>query len=68
MFSAGRLLVAVLGGIQAVQQRGRPTDDVIMCRAKSGDVRVLLNSCAHRGTQLCRSDSGDQLVLNPLRE
>jgi Rieske [2Fe-2S] domain len=43
-------------------------DDVIMCRAKSGDVRVLPNSCAHRGTQLCRSDDGDQLVLNPLRE
>ena len=43
-------------------------DDVIMCRAKSGDVRVLPNSCAHRGTQLCRSDGGDQLVLNPLRE
>ena len=38
-------------------------DEVIMCRAKDGDIRVLLNSCAHRGTQLCRSDSGSTTMF-----
>jgi len=33
-------------------------DEVIVCRSRGGAVRVLLNSCAHRGTQLCRADRG----------
>ncbi len=33
-------------------------DPVILVRSLSGELRVLLNSCAHRGTQLCRSDLG----------
>ena len=35
------------------------TDDVIVTRTRDGDVRVLLNSCAHRGTQLCRGTAGN---------
>ncbi|WNG87820.1 aromatic ring-hydroxylating dioxygenase subunit alpha [Mycobacterium sp. ITM-2016-00317] len=34
-------------------------DEVILCRGTTGVVNVLLNACAHRGTQLCRSDSGN---------
>jgi phenylpropionate dioxygenase-like ring-hydroxylating dioxygenase large terminal subunit len=38
-------------------------DEVIMCRTKRGDTRVLLNSRAHRGTQLCRTDSGSTTLF-----
>ena len=33
-------------------------DPVLLVRSHSGELRVLLNSCAHRGTQLCRADLG----------
>lgn len=33
-------------------------DPVIVCRDQAGVVRVFLNACAHRGTQLCRVDGG----------
>jgi len=35
---------------------GRP---VIFCRDEAGDVRVYLNSCTHRGAQVCRERSGN---------
>lgn len=35
------------------------TDDVIVIRERQGHVNVLLNSCQHRGTQLCRSTAGE---------
>jgi PAH dioxygenase large subunit len=31
---------------------------VIVIRTEGGDVRVLLNSCRHRGVKLCQSDAG----------
>lgn len=34
-------------------------DQVIVTRTRDGDVKVLLNSCAHRGNQLCKSGSGN---------
>lgn len=39
--------------------RKMAADPVILVRARSGEIRVLLNSCAHRGTQLCRADVGN---------
>ena len=33
-------------------------DPVILVRDDKGRVRVLLNSCTHRGTLVCRTDSG----------
>ncbi|CAN5860490.1 SRPBCC family protein [soil metagenome] len=33
-------------------------DEVILCRSANGELNVLLNACAHRGTQLCHNDSG----------
>jgi phenylpropionate dioxygenase-like ring-hydroxylating dioxygenase large terminal subunit len=38
--------------------RNMGDDEVIACRSKDGDIRVMLNACAHRGTQLCRTDRG----------
>jgi PAH dioxygenase large subunit len=38
--------------------RRMATDPVIVVRNPAGEVRVLRNSCAHRGTQLCRADVG----------
>jgi p-cumate 2,3-dioxygenase alpha subunit len=35
---------------------GRP---VIFCRGEDGEVRVFLNSCTHRGAQVCRERSGN---------
>jgi phenylpropionate dioxygenase-like ring-hydroxylating dioxygenase large terminal subunit len=32
---------------------------VIVVRDGDGEVRVLLNSCRHRGTRLCRADTGN---------
>lgn len=33
-------------------------DSVIVARGADGAVRVMLNACRHRGTRLCRADSG----------
>ncbi|WP_426243622.1 aromatic ring-hydroxylating oxygenase subunit alpha [Nocardioides sp. LHG3406-4] len=35
------------------------TDQVIVSRTESGDVRTMLNSCTHRGTLLCKADVGN---------
>jgi phenylpropionate dioxygenase-like ring-hydroxylating dioxygenase large terminal subunit len=35
------------------------TDPVILVRDESGDLYVLLNSCQHRGTQLCKASFGN---------
>lgn len=32
---------------------------VIVVRDNDGNIKVLLNSCRHRGTQLCRTDAGN---------
>lgn len=34
-------------------------DPVIVCRNEEGQVRVFLNTCRHRGTQLCSADAGN---------
>lgn len=34
-------------------------DPVIMVRDLSGDIRVFLNSCRHRGMKVCRNDFGN---------
>lgn len=34
-------------------------DPVILARDENGQLQVLLNSCRHRGTMLCRSDMGN---------
>lgn len=34
---------------------GRP---VVLVRTRDGDIRVLLNSCTHRGAVVCRQESG----------
>jgi PAH dioxygenase large subunit len=34
-------------------------DPVILSRDQKGRIRVLLNSCTHRGTLLCRGDAGN---------
>ena len=44
---AGDYVVRALGSAQ-----------VVVVRDSGGEVRVLLNSCRHRGTRLCREDSG----------
>jgi len=36
---------------------GRP---VIFTRSQDGEIRVLLNSCAHRGAEVCRERRGNQ--------
>ncbi len=35
---------------------GRP---LIMCRGRDGEVRVLINSCTHRGAEVCRAEEGN---------
>jgi nitrite reductase/ring-hydroxylating ferredoxin subunit len=35
------------------------TDNVIVTRDEEGGISVLLNSCSHRGTQLCRATFGN---------
>jgi phenylpropionate dioxygenase-like ring-hydroxylating dioxygenase large terminal subunit len=35
------------------------TDEVVVARNESGDVHVMLNSCTHRGTLLCKADVGN---------
>lgn len=34
-------------------------DHVIVARTESGDIQVMLNSCTHRGTLLCKADVGN---------
>ncbi|MDQ2959475.1 MAG: Rieske 2Fe-2S domain-containing protein [Candidatus Dormibacteraeota bacterium] len=34
-------------------------DPVIVSRDEAGQIRVLLNTCRHRGTRLCRADRGN---------
>lgn len=34
-------------------------DSVVVCRNESGGLGVLLNSCSHRGTRLCRATFGN---------
>src|ERR1700761_9217126 len=33
-------------------------ESVILCRDKTGQVHVFLNSCRHRGMKVCRYDDG----------
>ena len=35
------------------------TDQVIVARSEDGETRVMLNSCTHRGTLLCKADVGN---------
>jgi nitrite reductase/ring-hydroxylating ferredoxin subunit len=35
-------------------------DPVIVTRDRDGDVRILLNVCAHRGMEICWADAGNQ--------
>ncbi len=39
---------------------GRP---LLFIRGQDGRIRVLLNTCPHRGAQICRSDAGNADVL-----
>jgi phenylpropionate dioxygenase-like ring-hydroxylating dioxygenase large terminal subunit len=34
-------------------------ESVILCRDRSGRIRVFLNSCRHRGMKVCRYDEGN---------
>ncbi|MCS6932126.1 MAG: aromatic ring-hydroxylating dioxygenase subunit alpha [Acetobacteraceae bacterium] len=34
-------------------------EPVILCRDEAGEVRVLLNSCRHRGMRVCRAERGN---------
>lgn len=36
---------------------------VILCRDEKGQIQVLLNSCRHRGTMVCREKSGNTRVF-----
>jgi phenylpropionate dioxygenase-like ring-hydroxylating dioxygenase large terminal subunit len=38
-------------------------EPVIVSRAKDGSIHVSVNSCAHRGTRLCRVDGGNATTL-----
>ncbi len=44
------------GDFQSREVAGRP---VILCRDSDGEIRVLINSCTHRGAQLCREAEGN---------
>lgn len=44
-------------GDYVVRQMGN--DSVIVCRNEQGGIGVLLNSCSHRGTRLCRATFGN---------
>lgn len=48
--------VAQPGDFRARRVAGRP---VILVRGDDGQVRVLLNTCTHRGTLVCRAQSGN---------
>jgi phenylpropionate dioxygenase-like ring-hydroxylating dioxygenase large terminal subunit len=34
-------------------------DEVIVCRQKDGSIRAFINSCTHRGNQVCQAESGN---------
>jgi phenylpropionate dioxygenase-like ring-hydroxylating dioxygenase large terminal subunit len=34
-------------------------ESVVMCRDEANQIRVLLNSCRHRGMKICRYDQGN---------
>lgn len=34
-------------------------DKLIVCRQKDGSIRAFINSCTHRGNQVCHADSGN---------
>ena len=34
-------------------------DNVIVCRQKDGSIRAFINSCTHRGNQVCHAESGN---------
>jgi len=38
-------------------------DPILVSRDREGRIHVMLNSCAHRGTQLCRDDGGNARTL-----
>ena len=44
------------GDFQSRDAAGRP---VILCRDSDGEIRILINSCTHRGAQLCRQAEGN---------
>ena len=35
-------------------------DPVIVCRQKDGNIRAFVNSCTHRGNQVCHAESGNR--------
>ena len=38
-------------------------ESVILCRDRTGEVHVFLNSCTHRGMKVCRYDKGNAKVF-----
>jgi phenylpropionate dioxygenase-like ring-hydroxylating dioxygenase large terminal subunit len=44
-------------------RRSMGLDQVIVSRDHEGRLHVMLNSCAHRGMQICREDSGSARTL-----
>ena len=48
--------IAEPGDYQRRQIAGRP---LVFVRGRDGGVRVLYNSCTHRGARVCRQDSGN---------
>jgi nitrite reductase/ring-hydroxylating ferredoxin subunit len=42
---------------------GMGEESVILCRDRTGEVHVLLNSCRHRGMKVCRYDEGTTTVF-----
>lgn len=38
-------------------------DQVIVARSESGEINVLLNSCTHRGTQVCKAAAGNSATF-----
>lgn len=44
-------------GDYVLRRMGR--DQVIVTRDENGEIKVLLNTCRHRGVPLCRADSGN---------
>ncbi|MBF6569828.1 MAG: Rieske 2Fe-2S domain-containing protein [Candidatus Binataceae bacterium] len=44
------------GDFQSRNVAGRP---VILCRDSGGEIRVLINSCTHRGAEVCRETEGN---------
>lgn len=38
-------------------------DQVIVARSENGEINVLLNSCTHRGTQVCKAAAGNSATF-----